>query len=460
MSTKHNIPPFGWKDKIGYMLGDFGNDFTFVFASSFLMVFYTKVLGISAQMVGTLFLVSRLVDAFTDVTMGRIVDRMRPGKNGRFRPWLRWNCGPVALASFLMYQSSLANASMTVKTIYMYVTYILWGSVFYTAINIPYGSMASVLSEDAKDRASLSIFRSMGATLTNLIIGVGAPLVLYTTDTMGNQVVSGSRFTLVAGIFSVAAIVCYLLCYFLTTERVQVDMEQEKGNLKNLFQILQNRSLIGIIVAAILMLLASLLSQSINQYVFIDYFQNKEAISVMSICGLVPSLFLVPFIGKLSDRFGKKEMSAVGCLVAGAASILLALFRTRSYVVYIVVSTIIYVSFGIFNMVVWAMITDVIDDWEVRAHQREDGTIYAVYSFARKVGQALAGGLGGFALGLIGYNSEVQVQSEYVTVQIYGIATFIPGILYIGVSLVLWFLYPLGKKAVTENIETLKTRRR
>lgn len=94
---------FGMKDKIGYMFGDFGNDFTFLFASVFLMVFYTKVLGISAGMVGTLFLVARCVDAFTDITMGRIVDKEKTSKNGRFRPWILRMCGPVALASFLMY---------------------------------------------------------------------------------------------------------------------------------------------------------------------------------------------------------------------------------------------------------------------------------------------------------------------------------------------------------------------
>ena len=95
--------PFGIRDKIGYMFGDFGNDFTFIFASSYLMVFYTKVLGISGFAVGILFLAARLVDAFTDVTMGRIVDNLKPAKDGRFRPWIRRMSIPVAVASTLMY---------------------------------------------------------------------------------------------------------------------------------------------------------------------------------------------------------------------------------------------------------------------------------------------------------------------------------------------------------------------
>lgn len=146
---------FGFRDKIGYMFGDFGNDFTFIFASTYLMVFYTKVLGIDAAMVGVLFLVSRCVDAFTDIGMGRIADSAKENSKGRFRVWIIRMCIPVALSSFLMYQSALADASMLVKVIYMFVTYLLWGSIFYTSINIPYGSMASVISEKSKDRPVL-----------------------------------------------------------------------------------------------------------------------------------------------------------------------------------------------------------------------------------------------------------------------------------------------------------------
>ena len=150
--NEKTVKPFGLKDKIGYMFGDFGNDFTFMFSSTFLMVFYMKVLGISAGAVGTLFLVARFVDAFTDVTMGRIVDTCKPGRDGKFKRWIRIMAGPVALASFLMYQSALADASMTVKMIYMYATYILWGSICYTGINIPYGSMASAITDVPKHR--------------------------------------------------------------------------------------------------------------------------------------------------------------------------------------------------------------------------------------------------------------------------------------------------------------------
>lgn len=462
MNTEKEARPFGWRDKIGYMFGDFGNDFTFIFASLFLMVFYTKVLGIRAELVGLLFVVARLVDAVTDITMGRIVDRVKPGRDGRFKPWIRRMCGPVAFASFLMYQSGLANASMTVKVVYMFATYILWGSICYTAINIPYGSMASVISEDGEDRASLSTFRSIGAALASLVIGVVAPLLVYTTDANGNQIVEGGRMTMIAGIFSLGAIICYLICYFLTTERVQVapgEAGERVGILGTLKRLVSDRALLGIILAAILLLLASLLTQSINQYVFLDYFKDKTGISAMSAIGIIPSLILAPFVLPITRKFGKKEASAVGCLIAGAASILLYFLHVKSMWVFIAISTLGYVGFGFFNLVIWSFITDVIDDQEVKTGKREDGTIYAIYSFARKFGQAVAGGIGGFALARTGYDETVQVQAKAVADGIYNVATLYPGLLYLGVGLVLIFIYPLGKNRVRENAAALKRKR-
>lgn len=195
-SGSSSVRAFGMKDKIGYMMGDPGNDFTFIFASSYVMVFYSKVMGISTGVIGTMFLIARCLDAFTDIGMGRLVDISKPSKDGKFRCWLHRMCGPVAVASFLMYQSFLQDQSMTVKIAYMFVTYILWGSVFYTSINIPYGSMASVISDEPKHRSSLSVFRSLGSMLAMIIITVVSPLVVYYTDADGNQVVHAGHFRL------------------------------------------------------------------------------------------------------------------------------------------------------------------------------------------------------------------------------------------------------------------------
>ena len=120
MERLKTIRPFGAKDKVGYMFGNVANDFTFIMASMFLTVFYTDVLHINAGLVGFMFLISRIVDAFTDTAMGRISDKVKAGKGGKFKPWLIRMCGPIALASFLMYQTSVANADMWIRIVYMF----------------------------------------------------------------------------------------------------------------------------------------------------------------------------------------------------------------------------------------------------------------------------------------------------------------------------------------------------
>ena len=164
--------PFGIRDKLGYMFGDFGNDFTFLLSSSFLMKFYTDVMGVDGYIVGIIMMVARFVDAFTDVAMGRICDRSKMTPVGKFKPWIRRMCGPVVIVSFLMYQSGLSGLPQWAKIVYLTITYILWGSVFYTSINIPYGSMASAISDDPGDRQSLSTFRTMGGMFAGGVRGV------------------------------------------------------------------------------------------------------------------------------------------------------------------------------------------------------------------------------------------------------------------------------------------------
>lgn len=466
MRTNNNAnAPFGMRDKIGYMFGDFGNDFTFIFASSFLMVFYTKVLGISGGMVGTLFLVARFVDAFTDVTMGRIVDRMPPAPDGKFRCWLRRMCGPVALSSFLMYQTAMTGASMTWKIIYMYVTYLLWGSVFYTSINIPYGSMASAITAESDERTALSTFRSIGATLAGLVIGVVTPLFIYTKDANGNQVVrGGATFTIVAGAFSVCAVICYIVCYRLTTERVAVekDVDAKDVTLAATFTtIFKSRALLGIISAAIFLLLSQLLITTMNNYIYPDYFGNAGGISIFTLLSTAVMLVVVAPLGvPISRRFGKKEASVAGMLLSGVIFALMYFLHLRNMWLFLGLSIIGYLGLGFFNTVIWANITDVIDDQEVVTGHREDGTVYAVYSFARKVGQALAGGVGGWALEIIGYESAAAVQTGAVLNGLYATATIVPAIGFFVVAVMLWFVYPLNKTKVEENAAILKNRRK
>ena len=461
MNQTKEVKPFGIKDKLGYMMGDFGNDFTFILSTMLLTKFYTDVMGVSAAVVGTIMMFARFVDAFTDVTMGRICDRSKVTPNGKFKPWILRMCVPVALASFLMYQSGLSGLPTGVKIVYLAITYLLWGSFTYTGINIPYGSMASAISADAGDRQSLSTFRTMGGMLAGMVIGVGLPLIAY-EKIDGKETLIGSKVTLAAGIFSILAIVCYLLCYKLVTERVVVESTQEgKGTsvgqmLKNA---VKNRALISIVVASIVMLLAQLTMQNMAAYIFPDYYNNAAAQSASTM--MMVGMIVAAVVAKpLANKFGKAEVSVVSNLFAAIVMVVLWIIRPESVWVYCGLQMLCWLGLGVFSMVCWALITDVIDYSEIKNGVREDGSVYALYSFARKLGQALAAGLSGWLLTAIGYSSEAaaegMVQTDSVLSGIYNISTLIPAVGFGLLAAVLWFWYPLHKKQVDANIELLK----
>ena len=455
------LRPFGVRDKVGYMLGNVANDFTFIFASLYLQVFYTDVLGINAGLVGTMFLISRIVDAFTDTAMGRICDKTKATKNGKFRLWLLRACGPVALASFLMYQAWAVNLSMTLRIVYMFVTYLLWGSICYTCINIPYGSMASVMSDKPDHRASLSTFRGVGSMIPQILVGVVVPMFLYTTLEDGTKVANASMFPVIALVMSIAAAACYIICYFLCTERIKITGESKSVSFADTLKALAgNRALIGISLVFICYLGAQMLNQTINNYIFKDYFGDTMGLSVMNAAGFAPALLLAPCAVPLARKFGKKELGIFASILGTVAFGALFLMRTTNMWLYTIVNIVGLLGFGLFNLIIWAFVSDVIDDQEVRTGNRDDGTIYAVCSFARKVGQAIASALGGWSLGWIGYvEGSLSGQTAAVKDGIYNIATMVPMILYLAVGICLIVIYPLSKKKVAENTAALKVRR-
>ena len=454
------IRPFGARDKVGYMFGNVANDLTFIMASMFLTVFYTDVLHINAGLVGTMFLISRIVDAFTDTAMGRIADKVKAGKAGKFKPWLIRMCGPVALASFLMYQTGVAELDMWVRIVYMFVTYLFWGSVCYTAINIPYGSMASVMSAEADHRAALSTFRGVGSLIPQVLVGVVMPMFLYTKLEDGTQVANAGAFPIVALGLAIAAAGCYLICYKMCTERIEVQKSEENISFAQTCKALfTNRALIGIVIVYICFLGAQMLNQTINNYIFKDYFNNTIGLTVINAAGFVPALALAPLAVPLSSKFGKKEIGIIAAIMGSVSYALLFVLHTQNMWLYVILSILGSLGFGLFNLIIWAFISDIIDDHEVRTGNREDGTVYAVCSFSRKIGQAIASAMGAWSLSLIGYVEGAAKQTDAVNNGIYNIATLIPAILYVVVGLVLAFVYTLNKKKVLENVEFLKAKR-
>ena len=476
MSLKGNsasgaIRPFGMRDRIGYMFGDFGNDFTFILQAMFFIIFYTYVVGIDPLHVGTLLLVARILDGFTDVGMGVLVDRL-PLKDGgdKFRRWIKWIAIPVAVASSLMYMSFVADfSSYTAKVVWMCATYFLWGSICYTAINIPYGSMASVISADPDHRAQLSVWRSTGANLAVLLISAVLPLVVYTKNEKGVAVLSGPLMTYSAMVCSVAAVICYAIFYFNSIERIKTapktaDSERNQPGVgAMLVSVVKNKALLGLIVAALLFLLANLFLSGMLGYLFLNWFGNGKLQSPASMAGILPSFVLIVLAPWCAKRFGKAEVGAFAMLTAGAVLIVAYFLKTENATLWIILYAIAMFCIAVFNFLVWALITDVIDDQEVRTGHRDDATVYAVYSWARKLGQAFAGFATTWALSAVGFDSEVAKtgakQAQNVIDGIYALGNLVPGVCCILVCLAIIFFYPLKKKRVQENVEILAARR-
>lgn len=461
---------FGMVDKLAYMSGDVANDLSFIFVMMYLMVFYTKVLGISGAVVGLLFLTARIVDAFTDIGMGRLVDVIKPRKEGKFRFWIKMVAPFVSLSSFLLFVYVVKDFSMPIKIAYIFVTYIFWGSICYTAINIPYGSMASVITIDCEQRASLSVYRSVGASISILLISYIVPKVIFVEKYINGKlenVIVPERFTILALAFSILSFIFYMFCYKFSIERVKVKIceynKEEKSFLKEVKKIGNslkvNRSLQVFLVISLIYLLTTMLGSGLSAYIYIDYFKNKEVLAYSGMIGAILTFAVSPIASKIVKKIGKKTSGSIGLLISGGIFIILYLLRLNNAWVFFAFFVLCALGTSYFNVIVWAFITDIIDDQEVRTGCREDGTVYAVYSFARKLGQALAGGMTGFILSYIGYNSSQVIQSVSVSNSIYSIYTLAQGIGCILCGVVLLFIYPLGIKQVMINTEKLNKRR-
>lgn len=459
---------FGIQDKIGYLFGDFGNDFFFVSVGTFLTVFYTDVLGISGTVIGMMFLLARVWDAFTDVMMGRIVDTAKPAKDGKFRPWIRRMAVPLAVSGILLFLP-VTGFSMKAKIIYATITYIIYG-MMYTAVNIPYGSMSSVMTNDPAERASLSTFRNVGSSISSAMVNALIPIFCFTTviAANGNEVEkpSGTRFFIIMVIFGMLALICYYLCHKLCTERIKAKImtkeeRRAEGSMKATMKgVVHNRPLLVLIAVAIILLLSQQIANTLNTYVYKDYFKESGLLSIAGLLMTACTFMLAPFVSKIVRRFGKKESVVVATFTSSFFYLLLGFTHVQNVWVYLALSLCATFGAAFFNTIVWALVLDVIDFQELTTGHRSDATIYAMYSFSRKIGQALAGGLGGFSLALVGYVSssggEAVEQSTKTIHNIYNVATLVPGVTYLLIALIMLFLYPLTKKKLAEITNTLQ----
>lgn len=460
-SLTHGIK---FKDKLGYALGDMGGLLTFSLIGAFQNKFYTDALGISPSKIVVLILVARIWDAINDPLWGAFIQSRKPSPKGQFRPWILGFSIPLAISAMLMFLK-IPNLSEGKYLIFAYVTYITYG-MMYTAVNIPYGSLASVVTDDELERSSLSMWRSIGAGLGGLPGTIILPMIVYTvTGTYANgtkiQALDETKLFWCVVALSLFSILIYFLHYKMTKERI-APQKKAKDKSYNAFdtlkELVKNRAFVMLCIASMLLIAFQFYYQSTFTYLFTDYYGKPGLYAFVSICTYLPMAIFIPIMNKLITKFGKKELCAFGMCFASIACFILFFLRSSE----IAKNPYVFLGFTFLSglgqtflvLEVWALVMDVIDYHEVRTGKREEGMAYAFFSFTRKLGQTLAGvGLNAL-LAYIHYDGELSKKgialSDEVLSKLYDISTLVPAIMLAIMAVTLFFGYNLSKKKLAE----------
>ena len=442
------------KDKIGYALGDTGGLLTFALIGAFQNKFYTDVLGIDPAKIIVLIFVARIWDAINDPIWGAFVDSRKPTKYGRFRPYVFGFSIPLAVAAVFMF-IKLPSLSDAQYLIYAYITYIMYG-MMYTAVNIPYGSLASVVTDDGMERSSLSMWRSIGAGLGGLPGQILLPLIVYNTvindDGTKAQVLDGTKLAICVAALSAVSVLVYFLHFKLTKERI-APPKKEKSQYNafvTIKDLAKNRPFVMICLASMLLIAFQFYYQSTYTYLFADYYHKAGLYALVTICTYGPMAIFIPIMNKLIEKIGKKELCAIGLAFAAVANFVLFLLKPENPYVFLVFIFFSGLGQTFLVLEVWALVMDVIDYHELRTRRREEGTAYAFFSFTRKLGQTLAGvGLNAL-LAVISYDSKAVSEGKVLPAEVldklYNISTLVPAIVLTVMAVIMFFGYNLSKK--------------
>lgn len=412
MQTASKLRPFGMRDKIGYAMGDLGCNLSFQLISSYMFLFYTQCIGLSTTNWAWIIVVSKIWDAVNDIIIGGMVDRHKLSQKSKFMPWIR--IGAVGLVVFtILLFLPVQQFSQLGKVIWCLVIYGLYTTA-YTMVNVPYGSLHSVITEDAKQRTSLSTFRSIGAGVAVVLVML-LPQIVYV-----DNVLSESRVFLVAVVFSVLSFFVFFALRRMVTERVVREERVEKVSyLSTIQSFFSNRALLAITIATFAVVAFHNSSASVNNLVFQFYFHDAEKSSLAMIASYVPLVALMPFASSIVGKIGKKRFIVIGGLGSTLAGLLMLFLPitpdTKGMVLYIAGLMLVNIGGCVFQIIVWAIVADCIEMSYRKKGVREEGSLYAIYSFFRNLAQGVGSAVVALSLGAIGYDEAASVQTDAVS---------------------------------------------
>lgn len=459
-----------FKDYAGYAMVDLAGCLVFSLVTTLLQKFYTDIFHLSPLFIMIMFIIARVWDGINDPIMGRIADTVKPGKYGRYRPWILYASLPLTLSAVLMFVKFPGigeEGHYTATCVYATCTYIFFGMA-YTVLQIPYGSLASVVTTDAGERSKLSVFRSIGAALGSIpVLLIASFAYEKRLDAAGNVVMgeNGKAITdmqygpVIRGvvIMALCSLILLIISFTMNRERVKTKPNPvSSGSARKVIALLfKNRAFVAVTMASMLLLAGQMFTQSFYTYLFDDYFHANWMNLATQACTYSPMIIFMFFLPKLAGTRGKKEITSVGMTVAAVANLLLFFLRglDPSVLMWIFLAMNFVSGCGLTTLVMqlWAMVTDAIDDIEVSTGSRDDGTAYSVFNLFRKVGQVIAAiCVNGALLGMDYKYEKGAVQTLENLKVMYDLGTLIPAVMFGIMAVILFAWYPLSREKVAE----------
>ena len=454
---------FGIRDKLAYAAGDFGCNMSFALKST-VQIFWTQYMGVSLEAMAVLMMIVQVWDAINDPVIGAMVDADKHTyKRNKFLQYI-WvgSIGLIAGASVMFLP--FPQAPMVLKYIMFVVGYIAWDA-FYTIANVPYGSLMSLITTDPAERASLSVFRSIGSMVGNMIPPIILPFLIYDA----NQNLKGNTVFWAALIMGGIGFVCFQYMIKNTVVRVEVAVncgeEAPKFNVfKSFGSFFRNRAALGATLAPVGQFIGMYGASYATTAMYQSYFNAVQLSGIMGMISYLPMFLFMPFATKIVMKFGKKESVSVGALISMIGYGLLLIVpmppNMTGMLIWAGCSLIAGIGGGLYAAVSWSLMADAMDYGEWKFGVREEGTTYALHSFFRKLAQGIGPSIGMVVAGALGFvesmggqqTFEVAVRMRYQAAAFYALS----GVLqFVGLAII----YNLDKKTMAKMQEDLAARR-
>lgn len=460
---ENGMRKFNVVDKLSYAAGDFGCNMSFAL-KSYLMVYWTQYMGMTESLYAILLVVVQIWDAVNDPLIGAMIDSdRRKYKRGKFLAYIFAGSIGLIIAGAMSF-APFPNAPEIAKAALFVGGYVFWDA-FYTLANVPYGSMLPLITEDAGERAQLSSWRMVGSMIGGMGAGVIIPMLIY--DKAGYLL--GEKMWMIALFMGVLGFAAFQFLIRATAVRVDVDIrcneETEKFNiLVAVKNFCKNRPAIGATLAACASFISYYGAQAAVSVLFQAYFKNAQMSGLLSMVTMLPMFFFMPFIKKIVNKYGKKEAASFGSFFSVVACTLMIILPitpdATGVAVYVVCQILNGIGGGVYSCVSYSMMADAIDYNEWKFGTRDEGTIYAIHSFFRKLAQGVFPSLGLMVAAALGYvaalgpdqTMEVATKMRYLVAVMYLLAALSQ---FIGIK----FIFNLDKKTLAVMNEELQARK-